>query len=72
MPLYTYVAIYKDISYVTQKRRSNFQGFGDWIETLLPNSKRKRPRTCTPALNRFQIGIMFGEERKRLTAMSSS
>lgn len=41
MPLYTYVAIYKDTSYVTQKRRSNFQGFGDWIETLPPELKKK-------------------------------
>ncbi|WP_063701771.1 hypothetical protein [Bradyrhizobium centrolobii] len=41
MPLYTYVAIYKDISYVTQRRRSNFQGFGDRLETLPPELKKK-------------------------------
>jgi hypothetical protein len=34
MPLYTYVAIYKDTTYIAQKRRSNYQGFGDWIEAL--------------------------------------
>ena len=32
MPLYTYVAIYKGTSYIAQQRRSNYQGFGDWIE----------------------------------------
>ena len=34
MPLYTYVAIYKGTSYIAQQRRSNYQGFGDWVEAL--------------------------------------
>jgi hypothetical protein len=34
MPLYTYVATYRGASYIVQHRRSNFQGFGDWIQAL--------------------------------------
>ena len=41
MPLYTYVAIYKGTSYIAQRRRSNYQGFGDWIEALPPALKKK-------------------------------
>ena len=41
MPLYTYVAIYKGVSYIAQRRRSNHQGFGDWIEVLPPALKKK-------------------------------
>jgi hypothetical protein len=41
MPLYTYVAVYKDSNYIAQQRRSNFQGFGDWIEAL-PVTLRKK------------------------------
>jgi hypothetical protein len=71
MPLYTYVAIYKGSSYIAQQRRSNYQGFGDWIEAL-PHSKRKRPRTCTLGLNLFQIGRIFGEGLRRLTTANLS
>ena len=41
MPLYTYVATYRGTSYIAQRRRSNFQGFGDWIEEL-PATLRKK------------------------------
>ena len=41
MPLYTYVAIYKGSSYIAQQRRSNYQGFGDWIEALPTALKKK-------------------------------
>ena len=41
MPLYTYIAIYEGASYITQRRRSNYQGFGDWIEALPPALKKK-------------------------------
>ena len=41
MPLYTYVATYKGMSYIAQRRRSNFQGFGDWIEELPPALRKK-------------------------------
>jgi hypothetical protein len=41
MPLYTYVAIYKGTNYIAQRRRSNFQGFGDWIEALPAAIKKK-------------------------------
>jgi hypothetical protein len=41
MPLYTYVAIYKGTSYIAQQRRSNYQGFGDWIEALPAALKKK-------------------------------
>ena len=41
MPLYTYVAIYKGTSYIAQRRRSNYQGFGDWIEALPAVLKEK-------------------------------
>ena len=34
MPLYTYVTVHKGVSYVAQGRRSNFQGFSDWMEGL--------------------------------------
>jgi hypothetical protein len=44
MPLYTYVAIYKGTSYTVQRRRSNYQGFGDWIEALPPELKKKAAR----------------------------
>ena len=30
MPLFTYLVSYKGDTYVTQARRSNFRGFGDW------------------------------------------
>jgi hypothetical protein len=36
MPLYTYVVTYKEATYVVQRKRSNFQGFGDWAEALPP------------------------------------
>ncbi|QOZ29846.1 hypothetical protein [Bradyrhizobium sp. CCBAU 51753] len=41
MPLYTYVAVYKDSSYIAQKRRSNYQGFSDWIEALPAGLQKK-------------------------------
>jgi hypothetical protein len=41
MPLYTYVAIYKGTSYIAQQRRSNYQGFGDWIQALPAALKKK-------------------------------
>ena len=41
MPLYTYVAIYKGSSYIAQQRRSNYQGFGDWIQALPAALKKK-------------------------------
>lgn len=41
MPLYTYVTIYKGVSYVAQQRRSNYQGFGDWVSSLPPELKTK-------------------------------
>lgn len=41
MPLYTYVAVYQGLSYVVQTKRSNYQGFGDWIEALPPQIKNK-------------------------------
>jgi hypothetical protein len=41
MPLYTYVAIYKGTSYIVQQRRSNYQGFGDWIQALPAGIKKK-------------------------------
>lgn len=34
MPLYTYVVSYQGKSHVSQARRSNYQGFGDWVEDL--------------------------------------
>ena len=40
MPLYTYVTVYKGVSYIAQSRRSNFQGFADWMEAL-PAALRK-------------------------------
>ena len=46
MPLYTYVILYKGATYVSQARRSNFQGFGDWAAEIptnaLPASQRKQ------------------------------
>ena len=41
MPLYTYLAIYKETSYIAQRRRSNHQGSGDWIEALPAALKKK-------------------------------
>jgi hypothetical protein len=41
MPRYTYVATYRGMSYIAQRRRSNFQGFGDWIEELPPMLRKK-------------------------------
>lgn len=41
MPLYTYVATYRGTSYIAQRRRSNFQGFGDWIQEL-PSTLRQK------------------------------
>lgn len=45
MPLYTYVVAYKDATYVSQARRSNVRGFGDWTnelpKTALSPSARK-------------------------------
>jgi hypothetical protein len=34
MPLYTYVVSYQGKSHVSQARRSNYQGFGDWAAEL--------------------------------------
>jgi hypothetical protein len=34
MPLFTYVASWKGTTYVSQARRSNFHGFGDWANEL--------------------------------------
>lgn len=41
MPLYTYVAVYKGTTYIAQQRRSNYQGFGDWIQALPAALKAK-------------------------------
>ncbi len=41
MPLYTYVAIYKGTNYIAQQRRSNYQGFGDWIQALPATLKKE-------------------------------
>ncbi len=43
MPLYTYVATYRGASYVSQARRSNPHGSGDWIID--------KPRSALPELN---------------------
>lgn len=72
MPLYTYVAVYKDSNYIAQQRRSNFQGFGDWIEALPVTLRKKAARICTLGLSQFQIGKMFGKELKQLTAATLS
>ncbi len=37
MPLFTYVVSFKGGTYVTQARRSNFRGFGDWAD-IPPNA----------------------------------
>ena len=42
MPLYTYVAIHKGTSYIAQQRRSNYQGFGDWIQALPAAALKKK------------------------------
>lgn len=34
MPLYTYVVSYQGKAHVSQARRSNYQGFGDWVADL--------------------------------------
>ena len=41
MPLYTYVTTYKGVNYIAQQRRSNYQGFGDWIQPLPEALKKK-------------------------------
>jgi hypothetical protein len=45
MPLYTYVVSYQGKSHVSQARRSNYQGFGDWAtelpQGLLSDSQKK-------------------------------
>lgn len=38
MPLYTYVTAYKGATYVTQKRRSNFKGWPDWLTEMPANA----------------------------------
>jgi hypothetical protein len=40
MPFYTYVTLYRGVTYITQRRRSNVQGFADWMEGL-PAEVRK-------------------------------
>jgi hypothetical protein len=45
MPLYTYVVVYQDTSYIAQRSRSNYQGFGDWIEALPPALRKKASQT---------------------------
>ena len=53
MPLYTYVASYRGTTYVSQSRRSNFQGFGDWA-TELPKD------ALSPALRKEVMSKMYG------------
>jgi hypothetical protein len=53
MPLYTYVVAYKDATYVSQARRSNFTGFGDWASGL--------PKTAlSPSTRKELAGKMYG------------
>jgi len=44
MPLYTYVVSYKGRSHALQLKRSNFQGFYEWIReipnSIIPESKQ--------------------------------
>jgi hypothetical protein len=41
MPLFTYVVVYDGEIFVSQRRRSNFQGYGDWADQL-PDSLRQK------------------------------
>jgi hypothetical protein len=53
MPLYTYVVSYRGATYVSQARRSNFQGSGDWA-TELPKD------ALPPALRKEVLSKMYG------------
>ena len=77
MPLYTYVLHYKGETYVTQRRRSNFQGFADWLEGL-PASVRKGIKHpyagFEPVPNRqrvWQRSLMVDDRELVVTAVQS-
>jgi hypothetical protein len=55
MPLFTYIVSFKGDTYVTQARRSNFRGFGDWA-----NIPPKELPQLTPKLRKELDKSMYG------------
>ena len=65
MPLYTYVVSYQGKAHVSQSRRSNHQGFGDWVADLprgflTESQKKKLYVKCMLDLKPYQIAFMRG------------